>query len=393
MQDRRFLDCLSLIFMNPEIKRRPTWAEIDLDNLAFNFKSVKEFVGDEIIYMAVVKADAYGHGAVECSKRLEREGIDWFGVALVEEGIELREAGVLKRILCLGGFFDGQEMELLDHDLTPVIFRLDQAKRINKAAETRGTVTEIHVKVDTGMNRVGVRMDELEDFARGLKKFEHLHLEGVMTHFASADDLSENEFTQSQIEHFENAVKTFEGLGFKPSYKDLANSPASVAHPESRGNMVRLGGVLYGLGGDVLPKGIPTPELKPVLSLHSKIAHLKNILKGETIGYSRTFTAERDMRVATVPIGYQDGYRRVFSNKVRAIVDNSYAPVVGRISMDWTILDVTDVGSISVGDEVLLIGETGDLSVSAVDLARSSDTISYEITCGISKRVKRSFSG
>ncbi len=368
---------------------RPTWAEIDLDNLAFNFRSMKNFIGGDIKVMAVVKADAYGHGAVSCARRLESEGVDWFGVALPSEGIELREAGIRKRILCLGGFWDGQETALLNYNLTPVIFRLDQAEKFDRAAKKRNSTAEIHIKIDTGMNRIGVRHDEVEEFAKGLRAFDNLHVEGLMTHFSSADDLDENDFTNGQIERFWESVAIFERTGFNPVYKDLANSPASVAHPNSYGNMVRLGGVLYGLGDDVLPKEIDRPELKPVLSLHTEIAHLKRVPKGETLGYGRTHRVDRDSLIATIPIGYQDGYGRGLSNKAEVIINGSIAPVSGRVSMDWTILDVTDIDAVSIGDEVVLIGEMGGASITSADIARLAETISYEITCGISKRVKR----
>src|SRR5688572_23553812 len=169
--------------------QRPTWAKIDLDNLAFNFLSVKNFAGSDLKYMAVVKADAYGHGAVECSKRLEAEGVDWFGVALPEEGVELRKAGIRKRILCLGGFWNGHETTALNYNLTPAIFQIEKAKTLNDAAASRGTTVAVHVKVDTGMGRVGVRYDEVTEFAEALRQLDHLVLEGVMTHFAAADDL------------------------------------------------------------------------------------------------------------------------------------------------------------------------------------------------------------
>ncbi|MCB1024040.1 MAG: alanine racemase, partial [Acidobacteria bacterium] len=359
------------------------------DNLAFNFHSVKKFIGGGVRYMGIVKADAYGHGAVDCARRLEREGIDWFGVALPKEGVELRKAGIRKRILCLGGFWKGQEKELLNYNLTPVIYQLEQARYFNDAAKERNSTAEIHVKVDTGMNRIGVRHDAIADFAANLRKFENLHLEGLMTHFAAADDLKETGFTDLQIARFGEAVESFEKNGFNPIYKDMANSPASVAHPGSHGNMVRLGGVIYGLGDDVLPKEIPNPDLRPVLSLYTKIAYLKDVPEGETLGYGRTYTLKRDSRIATVPIGYQDGYRRGLSNKAYAILRGTRVPIVGTISMDWTLLDVTDVKDAVQDDTVTLIGASNREKIAASDLAGALETISYEITCGISKRVER----
>lgn len=377
--------------MNSEKYNRPTWAEINLNNLAFNFASMKKFVGGKVKYMAVVKADAYGHGAVKCAKRLEREGIDWFGVALPTEGVELRKKGILKRILCLGSFWKGQEKLLLNYNLTPVIYQTEQAELFNEAVKERNTIAEIHVKIDTGMGRIGVRFDAVEEFCEHLKKFKNLHLEGLMTHFAAADNLQENEFTNLQIERFEQAIKIFERNGFRPIYKDSANSPASVAHPKSHQNMVRLGGVLYGLGDDVLPQEIELPELKPVMSINSQIVHLKKVPKGETIGYGRTYTLAEDSLIATIPIGYQDGYSRTLSNKGRAIIGGKYAPIVGRVSMDWTILDVGKIENVKIGDPVILIGEENNLSITAEEIAKLTETISYEITCGINRRVTRKY--
>ena len=240
---------------------RPTWTEINLDHLAFNFRSVKKFVGKHLEYMAVVKADGYGHGAVECAKKLEHAGIDWFGVALPEEGLELRENGIKKPILCLGSFWSGQENLLLDNDLTPVIYRLEIAEKFNRAAKEKNKIANVHIKIDTGMGRIGVRFDEVKDFAESLKKFTNLRVDGMMTHFANADNLSENDFTNEQIKRFDKAVAIFKAKGFRPLYKDLANSPAAVAHQNSRGNLVRIGGILYGLGDDVLPKEIEKPHI------------------------------------------------------------------------------------------------------------------------------------
>ncbi len=372
---------------------RPTWTEINLENLAFNYRSTKNFIGEKVSQMAIVKADAYGHGAIQCAKKLETEAVDWFGVALPEEGFALRENGITTPILCLGSFWQGQANLLLQHNLTPVIYRLPQAENFSRFASERNVTTNIHVKIDTGMGRIGVRYDEVADFADHLKNFKNLHVEGIMTHFAAADDLNENDFTNLQVERFYQAVEIFEARGFRPKYKDLANSPGAIAHKNTLGNMVRLGGVLYGLGGDVLPKGIVKPELKPVMSLYSRVAHLKRVPKGETLGYGRTFTTNKDSLIATIPIGYQDGYRRSLSNEGRVIINDNNAPVVGRISMDWTLLDVTEITDVKVNDQVILIGASRNLQVTAEDLARQAETISYEITCGINRRVNRKYVG
>lgn len=366
---------------------RPTWAEIDLNNLTFNFHSIKRYVGETIEYMAVVKADAYGHGAVECSRRLESEGVDWFAVATVEEGLELREAGIRKPILILGGFWPGQESAVLDRNLTPVVFRIDQAKTIGEAASDKNTKVKIHIKFDTGMGRVGFDTDHAGELAEEFSKIDGIEVEGLMTHFAAADMPSENAFTNHQIAKFGEAVVAFHAHGFRPKYLDMANSPGAVVHPVSRSKLVRIGGLLYGLG-DVLPQEAERPELLPVLSLRSKIALVKNVPYGETIGYGRTFSTVRDSLIATIPIGYHDGLSRSLSNRGRVLINGEFAPIVGRVSMDWTIIDVTDIPA-KTGDVVTIIGTDHSNKIGADDIARLSGTIAYEITCGIDRRVNR----
>lgn len=370
---------------------RPTKAVIDLDALAFNFHSVKTFIGDAVKYLAVVKANAYGHGAVECSRRLETEGIDWLGVALPEEGVELREGGITSPILCLGSFWPGQESLIIDNDLTPVIFGIESAGSLNAEAARRGVVVDVHVKIDTGMGRVGVRYDEVEQFAVELGQFANLNVDGLMTHFAAADDLEQSDFTNRQISRFNWAVEAFKQQDIVPTYRDLANSPGAIAHSNSLGNMVRLGGVLYGLGGDVLPSGIKTPELKPVMSVVSEIALVKHVAEGETVGYGRTFAARRESVIASVPIGYYDGFARNLSNQGIMIVNGKIAPVVGRVSMDWVTIDISEIAGANAGTRVTVIGSEHDISIKAEDIAAMLSTISYEVTCGISTRVPRIF--
>ncbi len=373
--------------------QRPTFAEINLANLAFNFNSAKKFIGENINYMAVVKADGYGHGAVQCAKKLESVGVEWFGVALPEEGLELRKNNIKSPILCLGGFWSGQEKLLIEEKLTPVIYRLEQAENLNKAAQEKGVVVNVHLKIDTGMGRVGFRFDDVKNFVERLKIFENLNIQGIMTHFAAADNLQENEFTNLQTKRFENVLKIFAENRIEPAFRNLANSPGAVVHAQSRGNMVRLGGILYGLGGDVLPAGVDKPELKPVMSVHTRISQLKKVPKGESVGYSRTFITSKDSLIATIPIGYQDGFVRSLSNRGRVIVNGCFASVVGRVSMDWTIVDVTRVPNVKVDDEVIIIGSNDGLKITAEDLAKKTRTISYEITCGINRRVTRKYVG
>lgn len=368
---------------------RPTAAYIDLHALASNFRSVRSFVGPGVGCMAVVKADAYGHGAAPCALRLEAEGMDWFGVAIPEEGADLRRAGITRPILCMGSFWPGQEGLLFEYDLTPVVFDEEIAASLNSYAAAKGVSIDVHVKVDTGMGRVGISYMEAASFAATLASLTNLTVTGLLTHFAAADDPHENDFTRLQIERFEAACTSFRAAGHEPKWLDMANSPGAVAHPASRSNLVRLGGALYGLLDDILPKSTPQPVLRPVLSLSSRIAHVRRFPAGESFGYGRTYFTDRESLIALLPIGYADGYPRGLSNCGRASINGFSVPVIGRISMDWTLLDVTDIPEVHVGSEAFLIGGDAPATIAACELAGHIDTIGYEITCGISPRVPR----
>jgi len=372
-----------------DLVRRPTWAEINLENLAANFNQVKTLVSPAARVMAVVKANAYGHGAVECARRLASEGADWFGLALPEEGIELRASGIIQPVLCLAGFWSGQAELCIQQRLTPVVSKLDMIESFNQAASNAGVVADVHVKVDTGMGRLGVRFDQLGEFVVALKQFRNIRIDGLMSHLAAADDNSCEPLTHDQISRFEDAVALFRDHGYRPTHLHLANSAGIYSHRETWGNMVRPGGVLYGLWRDVLPPATLNPELLPVMSLHSRICLLKWVPPGETIGYGCTFEASRRSLIATLPIGYHDGYMRGLSNRAHVIVRGMYAPVVGRVSMDLTLIDVTDVAGVEINDRVTLLGSSGELEVTAEDLARIVGTLSYEVTCGVSERVPR----
>ena len=374
------------------LARRPTWAEIDLNNLAANFIRVKQRVSPTARVMAVVKANAYGHGAVECARRLAREGADWFGVALPEEGVELRDSEITQPILCLGGYWPGQAAACIRHQLTPVVYRVEMIEALNHAAANAGVVADVHVKVDTGMGRLGVRFDQLSEFVTALSQFRNVRIDGLMTHLAAADDAACQPLTRDQIQRFDDAVTVFRERGYRPTHLHLANSAGVYGHREAWGNLVRPGGVLYGLWRDVLPLSTSSPALLPVMSLHSRISLLKWVPPGETIGYGCTFEASRRSLIATLPVGYHDGYMRGLSNRGHVIVRGMYAPVVGRVSMDLTLIDVTDVAGVEVDDQVTLLGwnrENADLKIAAEDLARIVGTLSYEVTCGVSGRVPR----
>ncbi|MDQ4123070.1 MAG: alanine racemase [Acidobacteriota bacterium] len=375
------------------MQNRPTWAEINLENLAENYRSIRSIIGESVAVMAVVKADAYGHGAVHCARTLSDEGAAWFGVATPEEAAELRQSGIEQPILSLGGFWRGQETLCFRERITPAIFNIELAKILNRAAKERGEIADVHVKVDTGMNRLGVRFDELAEFADKLKELKNLRVDGLMSHFAAADESCRNDFTNEQISRFDEAIRAFHEKGFRPTWCDLANSPGTLAHPRSWKNLVRIGGALYGIGKDIFPPSETVDRLKPVMRVRSEIMLLKRVPAGETIGYGCSFKTERDSAIASVPIGYNDGVPRALSNQGKVIVNGKTVSVVGRVSMDLILVDVTDVEDARLFDEVVFIGEQQDAQIKAEEIAEIADTISYDITCGISKRVPRHFKG
>jgi alanine racemase len=285
--------------------------------------------------------------------------------------------------------WDGQQGACLQHNLTPVVYRLETFALLDRAAADRNAVADVHVKVDTGMGRLGVRFDELAGFCEGLARFKNIRVDGLMTHLASADDEKQESFTNEQLERFQQAIALFRERGITPAHIHAANSAGLFSTSESWGNMVRPGGALYGFTRDVMPANVDAPPLRPVMSLHTRILLLKHVPRGDKLGYGSTFETSRDSLIATLPIGYDDGYRRALSNRGRVIVRGRFAPVVGRVSMDLTLIDVTDVAEVAVDDEVTLLGRDGELSLSAEDLGELAGTISYEITCGFSSRVPR----
>lgn len=339
--------------------------------------------------MPAVKADAYGHGAVNCARALERAGARWFGVALPEEGVTLRDAGITSSILCLAGFWEGQEDLMVSRWLTPAIFRLDLLRALAGEARRAGVIADYHLKVDTGMGRLGVPYSELGDFLDGAAELDGVRLDGVMSHLASADDPREQEFTQDQIGRFNNAVDAVRAAGHRPTWIHLANSAGAHAYSASRGNLVRIGGTLYGLWRDVTDHSIEPLDWRPVMSVFTRIMFLKTVPAGARLGYGGTFSTERESRIATLALGYEDGLSRARSNRGKVIIRGQFAPIIGRVSMDLTLVDVTDVPGAEVGDEVVIIGSQGSNQITAEEVAAEIGTISYEVTCSLSNRVPR----
>ena len=364
---------------------RPTIAVIDRAALEHNFKEVVRCAEGQQI-LAVVKARAYGHGAVEVSKRLLMLGADMLGVALVEEGRELRDAGIHAPILVMGATFPEQAEAMVSLKLTPAIFSLAVAKALSEAAYQRRTTINIHVKIDTGMGRIGIAPEEAPEFIAMLRKLGSLSVQGLMTHFADAD-LRDKQFASRQMDRFEALLNALEAKKISVPMRHAANSAAVLDFHRAFFTMVRPGLMLFGY--NPLEEGTTGADLRQVLSLVTRIAFIKKVPPGVPISYGRTFTTKRESIIATLPIGYADGYCRGLSNKGMALVRGIRVPVVGRVCMDMCMIDVTDVPNVREGDDVVLIGTQGSERITADDIAAMTGTIAYEVLCGISSRVPR----
>jgi alanine racemase len=377
---------------------RPTWAQVSLENLRYNFGVVQRHIGAGITVCAVVKADAYGHGATECARALEEEGARWLGVTSLDEAIPLREAGIRTRILLMTGFWQGEEEEIIRLQLTPTVWEPGQVELLEKAAVGLGLPRlPVHLKVDTGMGRLGVDPEDLYQVAAALKSSPHLLLEGLSTHLASSEVLDAPSVNE-QLQKFEQVRNLLRNEGFDPPLVHVANTGAVISKRESWNTMVRPGIALYGyhlpferagreVSGSKLRLGV-----KPVLTWKTRILSLRDVRANQALGYGGTYVTKAPARIAVLPVGYADGLNRALSSRGRVIVREHYAPIVGRISMDLTLADVTGLPGVSVGDEVVLLGALDGLSVDAREHAELANTNVYEILCAISKRVPRKYS-
>lgn len=367
---------------------RPTRAEIDLDAIGYNYRNIKKKAGNRKI-LAVVKANAYGHGAVNVSMELEKLGTDMLGVAILQEGIELRDAGIKKPILLLNGIFSGEAESILRYDLTPVVYSMDTVLELSNEAAKAGKTAPVHVKIDTGMRRLGVLPGDVKEFFGKLKGLKNLRVEGVLSHFSTADS-KERGFMDEQVRIFSDAVNKIRSLGFSPDYIHIANSAAIIRDdlPDYL-NMVRPGITMYGSYPSLWFRD--KIDLEPVMTLKSAIIQIKRVAKGESVSYARKFIAERDSVIGVLPIGYADGYPRHLSNIGEVIVRGKTAKVAGLVCMDLIMIDITDIPDACVGDEVVLWGRQGDMDISADELARRAGTISYELFCRVSGRVPRNY--
>ena len=367
-------------------KGRSTYCTIDLAALRSNFAQVRKLVGPRVKILSVVKANAYGHGAVACARALEKAGSDGFGVATVEEAIELREAEIRAPILVLTAISPAQLNEFLKHDLTPAISDLKTLEALDKLMfGRRGPPLDFHLKVDTGMGRLGLIHSEIDGWLPEVVGLRGLRLVGLFSQFADAD--GDEEFTLAQVENFQNVIERIADAGFPPPLLHLANSAGIIGVPEAHGTMVRPGIMLYGCyPASEMAREV---ELKPVLAWHTRILQVKELPSGASVGYGRTFKANRISRVAALPVGYADGYHRLLSNRGAVLVRGKRSPIAGRISMDLTMIDVTDIAEVAQGDDVVLIGRQGEEQISADEVAGWAETISYEVLTSISARVPR----
>jgi alanine racemase len=364
-------------------------AEIDLSALLYNLGQVRKCIGPDCQVLAVVKANAYGHGAVSVARTLAAAGVSMLGVAWVQEGIQLREAGIRLPILVMAGAMVDEMKEVLSHRLTPVMYQSRQVQALEKLAKKKGQKVKVHIKIDSGMGRLGASSKkDLMDLAAGLRRAPHLSVEGAMTHMAE-DGLEHRTFTQQQLGFFNRALALFAEVGLKIPIRHVANSAMTIDVQAAHFNMVRPGIMLYGY----LPsKSLAHPvDLRPVMALKTSILHLKKFPAGTSISYGRTFTTQRESLIATLPAGYADGIPRALSNRGEVLVRSRRAPVVGRVCMDMMMVDLTGHDDVRVGDEVILMGRQGQETITADDIAQKTGTIAYEVLCGVGPRVARAY--
>ncbi|HXW18571.1 MAG TPA: alanine racemase [Candidatus Acidoferrales bacterium] len=377
---------------------RPVWAEVSLAAILQNLRVIRRKVGRQRKILAVVKANAYGLGSVPVSKALARAGTEWFGVTCSSEGIELRDAGIRKRILVLTGFWPGEEALLLQHHLTPTVTRVEQLRSLDRAAARfgrgkRNFRAPFHLKINTGMNRLGIEPEEVEAFAKELSACPNLALEGTYTHFASAEDFT-SEQSLCQERKFRAALDRLRGLGVLPGMVHLANSGAICARPSTWEDLVRPGAILYGYHQGFTPpekkaEVMAQMDLRPCLSLRARIISLRTIAPGEAVGYGARFVAQRTSRIAVIAAGYADGIVRHRTNRGSVLLRGRRVPLVGTISMDLATVDATEVPDAAIGDIVTIYGRDKSDSLEVSDVAREISTVTSDLLCAIGRRVRR----
>ena len=369
------------------------WAEVNLDAIQSNIINIRKSLDDSTKIMAVVKADAYGHGCLETANIIMQAGVDYFAVACVDEALLLRRLGIDKPMLILGSSAEEMYNEIIDNDITQTVFDYESARKLSEKAENKGKKVKVHIKIDTGMARLGflygygaendnATVSEILKIA-SLKGIE---TEGIFTHFALADD-PESDFTHKQFRRFMDLTGKLEAQGVKFRYRHCCNSAATLEFPEMHLDMVRPGIILYGCyPSDKVKSDF---ELKPAMQFKTRVTNVKKVAKGSPVSYGGTFVTDKEMTVATIPVGYADGFPRNLGDNAKVIVGGKIVPVLGRICMDQCMIDVTSVNNISVNDEVTVFGKQGDSSIPVESVAEFSSTINYEVLCSVGKRIPR----
>lgn len=364
---------------------RPTLAEIDLRAVRHNICIIKQLIGHNIKILGVVKADAYGHGMRQVSKVLIEEGIEYLGVASLDEARELRRSGIKENILCLGAILPEEAKGVLEFNVIQTVSDLGIAKILSRLGRTKEKNIKVHIKIDTGMGRLGVWHAEAIGFIKKVASMDNITIEGIFTHFPSAED--DRVFTLAQIKAFNALIKNLQKQGINIPLRHASNSMGLIDFKEAHMNMVRPGLIMYGLH----PRRdlFNSLSLSPVLKLKTKIVNIKSVPKGRSVSYGRAYVANEDTKVATIPIGYGDGYQRHLSNRADVLIKGKRAPVVGKICMDMAMVYVGHIKGVKVGDEVVLIGIQGKDAIKVEELAGLIYSIPYEIVCNIGQRVPR----
>ncbi|MBI5789326.1 MAG: alanine racemase [Candidatus Schekmanbacteria bacterium] len=367
----------------PNAGFHPTMANIDLSALVHNLNQVKNLTGRNTKIMGIVKDDAYGHGAIPVSRALLEHGADMLGVAYFAEASQLRAAGIAAPIVLLSGVIEAEQMQqVAGLGLQPFVFSAQTAHALSDAAINQGKTVKLHIKIDTGMGRLGINPQDVLEFARVLSRLNGVEISGLASHLACGEE--DLEATQRQLKIFRQVADTLKNAGFNIPCLHLANSAGIINHPQTHFNLVRPGIMLYGAYGYN-----PRVDLKPVMSLKSQVIFLKNVAAGTCISYGHTYRAEKESVIATVSVGYADGYNRLLSNKGQALIHGRRVSVIGRVCMDLIMLDVSAIADVKVGDEVTLIGRDGPEEITVNEVAAWTQTISYETLCMIGQRVRR----
>jgi len=368
---------------------RPTIAQIDLDALRFNLNQLRGIAGGKADVLAVVKANAYGHGAVEVAKELEKAGASIFGVATTEEGIELRRSGISSPVLVLAGAYLEEFEKVMENKLSLVVFDLEVARALDARGKKSGQRVPVHLKVDTGMNRMGIPWREWDSALEVLRSLGNLQVDGLMSHYSVAESglPDDRAFTEEQSRRFQDCLDSTRKAGIQPRYVHMANSAATALQKPARFNLVRSGLMLYGL--HPAPALRSQVSLRPVLRWKTAILSLKRVVPGDPVSYGRTYCCPKESLIAILPVGYADGYSRRLSNRGEVLVRGKRAKIAGIVCMDLSMVDVSEIRGVQPGDEVVLLGKQGSEEISAAEIADWTESIPYEVLCAIGKRVPR----